>query len=553
MSLSSSLSNVQNKVNLVVDTFYRGCGMRGNTVILLHPFQSFYNRMRKQKRRKSSFSRQLLKLLNHKTSEERLRAELHKAIEAKDLAALNKALAVGADPNGADPNEYIDQHFQPIGLPLHHAIRLGFWEGVDALLSCSETDPNREDNVLGTPLIYGLGLKDKEAVLESFHKLLPYVNINQPSTFMRTTPIHRALTPRHGDETIAKTILSEILAVPAINLEILDAQGRTPLHLAAFMDNLTAVEKLVSHHANLYAKTPPDFFIEKYALKYPIALSRDKKIQSLLLFAMKGSHWNGLSTFFSAPSQNIFTEVDHSQTHLPRIKTMSSTNNKEDNAAIKQDISKNSPTAALFDAVYKSDFDKAYAALYFGADINAKRHCLGVVTALSTSISEWNNPMMMSRLLLEYPNMHVEEDFPMLIEVMRSSNCVRVGEVLSLLTQYGADINSTDENGYGALYYAIQYRSRTSSAPELVRAVLSQPDINPDLLDNAGRPPLYHAMVFPEAGGFSSNIKSLFEEAGANLDLVVDRQGKKMFPMSERKRAEDAGNPLWYFLSPYAF
>jgi ankyrin repeat protein len=181
---------------------------------------------------------------------------LHFAVIGKCTKLIDVLLDAGSDVNRSSVS---------VGTPLHQAIKNRSTEIVEYLLSrCSVSNEN-----IDTGLVYAIEQKNVEIV-----KLLVEggADINR-CTYNVDPPIH--LSVRYGSIDTTVFLLEKGVDVNQKNL----FNGRTPLHEAAFRNNLLAADLLIHSGADVDAMS--------YFGSTPLGLShcniKLKKIEELLL------------------------------------------------------------------------------------------------------------------------------------------------------------------------------------------------------------------------------------------------------------------------------
>mmetsp|Transcript_3384 Transcript_3384/g.2934 ORF Transcript_3384/g.2934 Transcript_3384/m.2934 type:complete len:162 (+) Transcript_3384:1086-1571(+) len=92
--------------------------------------------------------------------------------------------------------------------------------------------------------------------------------------------------------------------------------------------------------------------------------------------------------------------------------------------------------------------------------------------------------------------------------------------LLKLFLENGASVNDKDEEGWSALVYAIRHNDT-----ELVNLLLSQPDLNHNMADFAGKTPIHHCVNPLDYGSYEN--AGILRSLSAYFDVnKTDKRGK---------------------------
>ena len=175
-----------------------------------------------------------------------LSCDLFCALEKYDLETLASNLRAGSDPNIFD---------LLLGLPLHYAARIGWIDGIEALLAAG-ADPYANDGT-GSAIAAAAAFDQVEALIALADG---GANIAAPDDSGQT-PLHAAA--RTGATHAIQTLVSHGASLEARMF----ARGEKPLHLAAREGQLSAVELLIELGADV---ATTDLNYEQTALHFAV-------------------------------------------------------------------------------------------------------------------------------------------------------------------------------------------------------------------------------------------------------------------------------------------
>ena len=175
-----------------------------------------------------------------------LSCDLFCALEATDLDALVNNLQASSDPNSFD---------MFLGMPLHNAVRVGWVEGIEALLAAG-ADPYANDGT-GTAIAAAAAFDQVQALLtlaDSGANLAAADDAGQ--------------TPLHAAASNGATNAIQVLVAQGASLEArMITRGEMPLHVAAREGQLSAVALLIELGADTATR---DLNYEQTALHFAV-------------------------------------------------------------------------------------------------------------------------------------------------------------------------------------------------------------------------------------------------------------------------------------------